>query len=377
MTKKLTKEEFIAREPDLVSGEYEFVGEYVNAGTKTLFKHNKCGYEWEIQPNNFYVGKRCPECAKKKMGKAHQLTKEEFCKREKDIVSGEYEFIGEYEKSNTKALFRHTLCGTEWNIKPNNFAHGKRCPKCQCKKTHDKQRFDKDFFCERTQDIKSGEYSLIGEYINNGAKTLFKHNACGYEWLIAPSNFTAKHRCPRCAGVERLSKETFCSKESDINSGEYTMLGDYKNAKKKTLFKHNVCGFIWSAPPSGFQSGRRCPRCNESRGERVISDFLQKKELPFIRQKRFPGCHYKRELPFDFYVNDDFLIEFDGRQHYMSVDHFGGEVEFEKRKRLDSIKTQWARDNNIPLIRIPYTEFDNTEQIVTDAINKYCKQKIA
>jgi hypothetical protein len=52
--------------------------------------------------------------------------------------------------------------------------------------------------------------------------------------------------------------------------------------------------------------------------------------LKFERQKRFKGCKYKYELPFEFWVEDkNILIEFDGIQHFMPIDYFGGEQQFE------------------------------------------------
>lgn len=50
-----------------------------------------------------------------------------------------------------------------------------------------------------------------------------------------------------------------------------------------------------------------------------------------------------------------YLIEFDGIQHFQSVNYFGGEDGFIKTQKRDAFKNQWCKDNNIPLIRIPYT----------------------
>ena len=49
----------------------------------------------------------------------------------------------------------------------------------------------------------------------------------------------------------------------------------------------------------------------------------------------------------------------------MSVDYFGGDETLEKTKLRDNIKTKYCEDNHIKLIRIPYWDFDNIEQILT------------
>lgn len=373
--KRLTKEEFINREKDILSGEYLIVGVYKNTQTKVLIKHNKCGYEWMIAPNNFRRGTRCPKCAfkrvvSKKVVSKKVVSKEEFITREPDLLSGEYEFVGDYINTQTKVLFKHNICGYEWMIAPCGFHRGTRCPKCGGTK-----KLTKDEFCEREDDIQSGEYSMIGSYRGTQVKTLFKHNKCGYEWKCRPGYFKNGKRCPRCSETQKLTKKEFCEREDDIASGEYTMLGDYASVRKKTLFKHNLCGYEWEATPGNFYQGQRCPKCNASKGETKISKVLEKINIPFESQKRFNSCKYKKTLPFDFYVNDSFLIEYDGAQHFTEVDYFGGEQGLKIRQLRDNIKTQWAKDNGIPLVRIPYTEFDNIEQIIKESIEKYSIKK--
>ena len=61
---------------------------------------------------------------------------------------------------------------------------------------------------------------------------------------------------------------------------------------------------------------------------------------------------------------DVFVIEYDGKQHFKPVDIFGGQDGFEETQLHDQIKTQYCKDNNIELIRIPYWEKDNIEEIL-------------
>jgi hypothetical protein len=73
-------------------------------------------------------------------------------------------------------------------------------------------------------------------------------------------------------------------------------------------------------------------------------------------------------LRFDFYLpNLNLLIEYDGEGHYKAI--FGSTIE-EKQKNLedckkrDKIKDDWAKANNIPLLRIPYWDFDKIEELI-------------
>ncbi len=77
-------------------------------------------------------------------------------------------------------------------------------------------------------------------------------------------------------------------------------------------------------------------------------------------------------MRFDFYLPKlNILIEYDGEQHFREVSCFGGEKEFLKRKINDGIKTDYAKNNAIPLLRIPYFEFDNIEEIILNFIQNY------
>ncbi|MGK4094432.1 hypothetical protein AB0X79_07925 [Pediococcus pentosaceus] len=379
MRRRLTKEEIVNREPDLLSGEYKVLGKYYGPTVKIPFKHMSCGCEWRISITAFHRGVRCPKCVVRKPVKP-TFTKEIFIEREEDIKSGEYLMLGEYIKSNVKTLFKHSTCGYEWETKPANFHAGYRCPKCSLIKRAKRRRLTKEEFVNREPDILNGDYEFIGKYKGANIKTLFKHNDCNYEWGITPCDFHAGRRCPRCKKHMGLTKEEFCDRESDIASGRYVMLGEYKNNHTKTLFRHSACGYEWKTTPSIFQRGKRCPRCKQSKGEKRIADVLDKLNIPFEAQKRFDSCKYKNTLPFDFYVSDILLIEYDGEQHFKPVDFTGkgnewADKSFKSGQLRDNIKTQWAKDNGIPLVRIPYTEFDNIEQIIKDNIEKYSIQK--
>lgn len=196
---------------------------------------------------------------------SRKLTKEEIVNREADLLSGEYEMLGDYAGAMVKTLFKHNKCGSEWMITPVNFYTGHRCPKCALKRVASKNTLSKEEFITREPDLLSRKYEFVGEYVKTQNKSLFKHNECGYEWEITPNSFHGGARCPRCAGVARLTKEIFCMREEDIQSEEYEMLGKYEGANIKTLFRHNLCGCEYMVTPSHFYEGRRCPRCRKNK----------------------------------------------------------------------------------------------------------------
>jgi very-short-patch-repair endonuclease len=111
-------------------------------------------------------------------------------------------------------------------------------------------------------------------------------------------------------------------------------------------------------PNDHINSGTGCPICKESKGEKFITQLLDNNNIVYTKQKRYNDCKggngkYSKKLPFDFYLLDNnILIEYDGRQHFQPV---YGEEQLNKQKQLDNIKNQYCEKNNIKLIRIPYT----------------------
>lgn len=98
-----------------------------------------------------------------------------------------------------------------------------------------------------------------------------------------------------------------------------------------------------------------------SNGEQTIRKILNLYNISFKEQFTFSDCIFpdtKTKARFDFAVFENsslsHIIEYDGEQHFKSVEMWGGEKGFEKRKEHDKIKNYYCFFNNIPLIRIPY-----------------------
>lgn len=94
--------------------------------------------------------------------------------------------------------------------------------------------------------------------------------------------------------------------------------------------------------------------CISSRGNENISILLSKENFSFIKEYKNENCKDKRALPFDFYINNKYIIEYDGEQHFKAVNYWGGEEQLNVTHEHDLIKNKYCFDNNIPLIRIPY-----------------------
>lgn len=127
------------------------------------------------------------------------------------------------------------------------------------------------------------------------------------------------------------------------------------------------CGNSLIVRDSNLRSGntQSCGCDRSSHGERRIAELLQEAEVPFVQEKSFENCRFpesKALARFDFYVNNQYIIEFDGAQHF--TPHNFGASEEEQQRMFDTIqkhdiyKNNWCKEFHIPLIRIPYTHLN-------------------
>lgn len=365
MARKKTNTLFIQEVHGLVGDEYVFLEEYAGAKRKIKCKHNTCGHEYYVTPTNFLTGKRCPDCygtPKKK--------EDDFINEVYDLTKGEYEFQEKYINRSTKIMCKHNVCGFEWKIKPGNFLSGKRCPQCNRPNYYR----DTKQFKQEVHNLVGNEYRVLGDYINAQTKIMMAHAYCDFEWGILPQHFLNGVRCPKCMGVLKKNTEQFNQEIFNLVGDEYVFLEDYINSLTKITCRHNECGHTWKIAPSNFLSGRRCPQCNESKGEQVIREYFEYQKVPFIREYSFDKLVGVggEPLRFDFAVfkNNDlqFLIEYDGEFHFEK--QYKGDS-FEDLQVHDSRKNQYCKSNNIPLLRIPYWKFDNIEHVLTEWLVDY------
>jgi hypothetical protein len=101
----------------------------------------------------------------------------------------------------------------------------------------------------------------------------------------------------------------------------------------------------------------------DSKGEEKISELLKENNIPFVYNKSvFKDCLLFTGgiARFDFYVDGQYIIEYDGEQHYKySKSGWYTIDEYEVTKQRDLEKTNYCLQNNIPIIRIPYWIYDD------------------
>lgn len=92
-----------------------------------------------------------------------------------------------------------------------------------------------------------------------------------------------------------------------------------------------------------------------SKNEERIVQMCKNNGIRGNWQYKFLNCKDKLPLPFDFLLENKYIVEYDGEQHFYIISLFDkNEDSFFVRRAHDLIKNKYCFEHNIPLIRIPY-----------------------
>ena len=166
----------------------------------------------------------------------------------------------------------------------------------------------------------------------------------------------------------------FIEKAKEIHGNKYNYSkASYVNKNKKVTIICPTHGEFEQKPRIHLMNSG-CTKCNESKGSIKIAKFLDKNNINYVKEYSFEKNKFLRSkgnsyLRFDFYLTDlNVTIEFDGLQHFVPIKRWGGETGFKKRQKNDNIKDIFCDLNNIRLIRIKYTDYNNIDKFLKELI---------
>jgi hypothetical protein len=307
----------------------------------------------------------CPEC-----GGRTNWTQEKFINKALEIHEGKYN----YDKVRFINTIRKVIifCPEHGDFQqtPNKHLSGQKCPKC----VHN-FKGTTESFTKKAIDIHGDKYGYENtKYVSNHKKVLITCPIHG-DFEQTPGNHTHKSNpqgCPKCGGRFPLNTEDFISRANE----EHDFYYDYSRVVYENITSSVkiICPHHgeFEQQASVHLKGSGCRRCRMPKGEQKIQKVLKDLNLQFEAQYSFPDCKYKNPLPFDFIVFkrvSKVLIEFNGEQHYRSVnfgkvDNNDADDIFEEVKMRDKIKMDYAIQNGIPLLVIKYNEIDRISDII-------------
>lgn len=253
-------------------------------------------------------------------------------------------------KSRVYYKVRCLNCGNEYSARQDSIVRApEKCPKCR--------------------------YPILTNQIFGALKVIAPTNrvdAAGHKYWLCHCNDCGQEK--EILGTHLLSgKQSSCgclqyekiaaAERKDITGQRFGRLTALELDKEKSKKQRSHwlckcdCGNICSVSLVNLQNGHTTScGCTKSIGEYTIRQILITNNINFKTEYKFPDLSNRR---FDFAVFNNnmllYLIEYDGIQHYQYSNTWHKTQEnFLQAKKRDEEKNQYCKDNNIPLIRIPY-----------------------
>lgn len=281
-----------------------------------------------------------------------KINTEDFIERSIKVHGDKYSYDKtNYTRAKDKVIITCPKHG-DFEILPHNHLNGQgcvRCSKCTC--TED--------FIEKANIIHDNKYNYNkSTFIRSNQKIIITCPKHG-DFKQTPNDHLSGHGCPECAKENILLSTKKSAKTTEEFITEAIKIHGNKYDYNKVNYINNISPVTIICPihgefsqmPSKHLIGHGCPNCNSSFLENSIEYFLRKENIKFEREKSWEWLIYKSKMRVDFYLpNNNLVIECQGKQHFESVDLFGGKEEFEERVKRDRLKYNLCLNHGINLI---------------------------
>ena len=360
-----TKEEFIEKAMARHGDYYDYTNvRYHNSQTRVEITCPKHG-EFSMRPNNHLSGQGCPDCGLLKANEGIRLSYEKALSRFRNVHRDEYEYDeSSYLDYTTKMRVKCSEHGY-FKVTPHSHVSMRSgCRHCGILRTAEKNRYSIEKILSQFHEVHGNQFEYdIDSYAGVAEKIRIKcHKHGWFEQTVSTHKMGAG--CAECSyeligDRTRVTKEIFIGQAIEEHGQKY----DYSKVEWVDQYTEVLIGCdneehgYFLQVPRDHKRGSGCLRCNESRGERSIFNWLQDNGIEFIPQHTFPGLKDRALLRCDFYLpNENIVIEYNGRQHYHAIEVFGGERALKSTRRRDSIKQRFCEQNSIQFEVIRYDE---------------------
>lgn len=299
---------------------------------------------------------------------SRKKTKEEFIEQAQIIHNNKYNYsLVDYINSKVKVKI---ICPEHgiFEQTPNNHLKGQNCPKCK-----GNYKSNTEEFIGKAKKVHKDYYNYSNvNYVNN--KTLVeiicpKH---GSFWQ-KPNDHLDGHGCSKCGNENNsYSKEEWIDRVTRFHNNKYNYSKvNYIDWETPVIIICPIHGEFQQTPHSHTRYG--CSLCNSSHNETLISKYLNQNNIIFISQYKISidkSINPSGYAYIDFYLPEyNMFIEYNGEQHYIPVEHFGGEIKLKQQQERDNFIREYCIKNNIKLIEISYK--DNVQECLNNNLIDY------
>jgi very-short-patch-repair endonuclease len=287
------------------------------------------------------------------------------------IHGGKYDYsLAHYVNTKTKVKIRCKAHGVYEQI-PGDHLQGRGCSLCGGTQKHSTKSFIK-----KAKEIHGDRYKYHAvEYKTSKDKVKIICKEHG-EFMIEGNAHLRGSGCRTCSYNLRSKDKT---KSIDTFKKDAINIHGLRYDYSKSLYHRNnkaitiICPVhgAFEQTPKDHLNGCGCPKCNASKGELKIHEFLKRMGISYSSQKRFQECRgLKYPLAFDFFIpSKNLLIEYDGEQHFIPKRCFGGQKGLRATQQRDKTKDIFANKHRFNLLRIKYTEYNRIDALLSQILN--------
>lgn len=377
MSPRLTNEEFLSKAQNIWGQKYDYSKvQYKDAFAPMEIRCVQCDRWFNTSYQGHVLRKRgCSKCSGRiSRHGSRPMTTEDFVARATEVHRQKYSYDKtQYGGARSKVIiycpkhsfFTQVAC---------EHLSGYGCQKCGAEGRKAARRVEAErnaaaFVANATSIHGAEKYDYSqAEYKSWWSNVRIRCIKCDLWFTQRAGHHLSGHGCAKCMNIKNT--EQFISDAVSVH-------GDNKYGYDRTEYIDcetiveifcNKCNSYFAQKPSVHLQGCGCPRCNESKGERAVAAWLESHGIPFETQWTPKRLVFGRRLRYDFYTNE-MLIEFDGIQHFESISFFGGEKALRELQERDLLKTRWAHENNIRLVRINHTQIEKINDILSDTFS--------
>jgi hypothetical protein len=299
---------------------------------------------------------------------ARKLSTESFIEKCITTHGEKYDYSGVVFDGVMKKV--KIICRThgEFSQRGDHHIAGRGCPSCRNDAVGNAQRLTIADYIEKCK-IRHNNYYDYSKTLYNTAKTnIIVTCPIHGDFNVLAWTHHKGAGCLKCAkkrflDMHGLGIAGFLEKAVAIHGNvyDYSLIREYKGYHKKLPIICSKHGVFFQNPNNHISGKKGCPICNSySKSEKYINKVLSERRISFSSQKIFHDFRSdvtNRPYRFDFYLDEvNAVIEYDGKHHFESISHWGGEKYLKIVKEVDHKKTMYCRENSICLYRIHYKQ---------------------
>ena len=367
---KKTKEQFIL-DSKKVWGDntYDYSKlDYQGYQKKCIFICIKHNVEFQQTPAQHLHGAcGCKQCQKEKLSKSL----EQFLEDARKVHGNKYDYSKvEYKGHKEKVCIICPKHGEFWQL-PTPHTQGEGCPHCE----RERRSKTTEQFIKEAREVHGNRYDYSKvKYINRNTLVTIICSEHG-EFKQAPFNHLKGKGCPKCAKNYQYGTKEFIEKANKIHNNKYDYSKvQYQTAKIPVTIICPEHGEFEQTPDIHLR-GCGCKKCqlkSQTKLYEKLKESFPNEEILFeVDNTIVPWLKSQR---FDIYFPKyNIAIEYNGQQHYIPVDIFGGKLSLNNTKERDKLKRQKCKENNCTLFEIKYdyteNDYNNLKNNIYDIIN--------